>query len=385
MPKKSKPSNPVLATLALTTPRKSKSTTTIPHEVLAMVAAHLHSSPRHIFILLKSAKFLRSHFTPQWWHRFWEQHKIIRGGTSNLRHFVLRNDAFGPLRVPQYSHMLRLGYSLRCECCGARWHHSVNVLLKLRICNMCKFDNFVSNRVLYYTYGLRASDLINTQGHLLNWMPLDDYRYNALKQITTNPIDFEGFTFGQHQRLVFLWLPDIKALYDLPALRSQQIQRKAAACTLAALFRRAHTKNAVWTEVQRFDKAGKIVKTYAIKRHAVETLTTIVRQVITPGQEWIPGGPFKSLGWYFTHKYEPDPSERHGERIRIMNKFRTYAPRPFVGFGETTPKHWLSKFGNKFPPPLDIPLPVQNQTTTWTYPQPIYSVATLQRITVTSE
>jgi hypothetical protein len=347
-----------------------------------MVASYLHSSPRHIFILLKSAKFLRSHFTPEWWHSFWEQHKIIRGGTSNLRHFVLRNDAFGPMRVPQYSHMLRLGYSLRCECCGARWHHSVNVLLKLRICNMCKFDNFVSNRVLYYTYGLCASDLIDTQGHLLNWIPLDDYRYNALKQVSTKAIDFEGFNSTKHQRLVFLWLPDIKVLYDLPALRAEQQRRKAAACLIAAIFRRHHTKNAMWTEVPRLDKAtGTIVKIPARKRHAVETLTTTIREVITPDPDWMPGGPFKNLGWFFTHKYEPNPtSERHGHRIRIMNKFRTYAPRPFVGFGETTPKHWLSKFGNKAPPPSDIPRPVQNQTTTWTYRQPVYSVATLQRI-----
>lgn len=355
----------------------------IPNEVLAIAATFLQPSPRHVFILMRASKFFRAHLTAEWWKRFWEQYKIYKGD-SNMRHWILRANALGPMRPAQYSHLLRLGFALRCDCCGSHWHHRVNVLTKLRICNICFQDQFISNRVLYYQYNLSAAKLIDTQGHLLTWTPMEDYtpKGKSTRQFTSNPVDLEGFDHASKQRLVFLWRPDIAALYDLPALRMEQTNRKNAASFLAARFRRAQTERTMWS-IQTTDKKGNPVPRIH-KRHAIEELVTKISIVVTPPSHWMPGGPDASLGWMFADANEPGITKaKYDHRIRVYEKFRSYVPRVLTGFGEVTPKTWLSKFGSKVPPPDDIPEPYfkTQQPSMWIYDQPTYSVKTLQRIT----
>ena len=218
---------------------------------MAQILLFCESSPRHIFIVLKASKGLRKYLTDDWWKTFWERHRLFltnkhEGRSIPYRFWYLRPNAFSSLRPAQYSHILRLCYGLRCEVCHCRFHHHVNQHLKKRICTQCKQDNFISNRVLYFRYGLNASEIVSEFGHLLCYTGLHSYsRTNELFEMSRQEIDMEvlhnATKNSKHTRsLMFFWKPDLERIFDLERERKRQITRVNAAKLLSARVRAFH-------------------------------------------------------------------------------------------------------------------------------------------------
>ena len=333
----------------------------LPLEMLAMVCQHLHGSPRHVFLVVKAAKGLRALMTAEWWKRFWTAHMAV--SNRRYRHYFLRDFTAAPLRPEQMSHVLRVVYGLRCECCGARWRHSVMDLMKLRICQMCVHDRFVSNRVLYYRFGLNVADVLIEHGHLITYTSLHAYRVNdnGLRRMTRDPLDFDIFQRTKHHEFIFLWLDDVARLYDLEACAREQRRRIAAVDALKARFRAAHVRR-VWSKNPR---------------HALGVL-------LVPGVEmhadaaWVVGGPTKQTRQFRTGPAPIKDNDTLRDLQRRWDLLRVYIARPFLGFGEVSAKTWLEKFGGRVPPPEELKPSYVNAS--WRFPRGIYSVRTLARI-----
>lgn len=330
----------------------------LPLEMLAMVCQHLHSSPRHVFLVVKAAKGLRALMTAEWWKRFWMTHMSV--SNRRYRHYFLRDFTAAPLRPAQMSHVLRIVYGLRCECCGARWRHRIMDLLKLRICQTCVHDRFVSNRVLYYRFGLNAADILIEHGHLVTYTPLRACKVNDgdLRRMTRDPIDFGVFQRTKHHELMFLWRDDVAKLYDLEACAIDQRRRVGAIDALKARFRAARVRR-VWS---------------MNPRHALCVL-------LVPGVEvhvdpaWVVGGPTKQGRQFRT---DPAPPKDNAVIRALQSKWdmmRVHIARPFLGFGEVSPKTWLEKFGGRVPPPDELKPSFVGLS--WRFPRAVYDVRTL--------
>ncbi len=113
--------------------------------------------------------------------------------------------------------------------------------MKLRICATCVHDRFVSNRVLYYKFGLNVADVLREHGHLITYLPLEHYKRtdDIFKRMTRDPIDIEAFCGGlvKSSMFVFLWRDDVDKLYDLGKCAFAQRRLLDAVAALKARFR----------------------------------------------------------------------------------------------------------------------------------------------------
>lgn len=340
--------------------------TTLPLEMLAMVCQYLHRSPRHVFLVVKAAKGLRAFMTAAWWERFWAMHKTTI--SAGYRHYFLREFTIVSLRPAQMSHVLRVVYGLRCECCGARWRHRIVELMKLRMCELCVRDRFISNRVLYYRFGLNVADVLIKHGHLITYSPLRQYKRGdaEFKRLTRDLIDVNGFHGGlvKHQTLMFLWRDDVAKLYDLEACAREQCARLGAVNLLKANFRAANVLRA-------WDKSPR----YALGMFLASN-TEDERVLLDPS--WVVGGPTRQCH-VFRKEAEP-PKDTATLRLfqRKWDMMRANVARPFLGFGEVVAKTWLEKFGGRVPPPEE--LQPSYMESNWRFPRCVYSVSTMQRI-----
>ena len=342
----------------------------LPAEIMALACLQLHSSPRHVFLMLKACKGLRRHLTSEWWERFWKAHApLIRW---KLHHLMLNEFSMQNLRPAQYSHVLRLVYGLRCECCGHRWHHTIVPLVQKRVCMMCMRERFISNRVLYYRYGLEVwRDLIEPYGHLIAYVPMTEYRYanQVLRMYTADPIDLEAFHGGAcpRQNLTFLWRDDVEALFDLEACALAQKERLRAVNVLKAALR-ARTVRSLMPS----------------SRHRLENvLETLSLAHIQPGSQWLVGGPLRLHHlWTRARHGSKDvcgrPRTARGVSMAAWEKLSAYNPRMLLGFNEVSIKSWLEAFKGRVPPP-DGQHPEYDRGY-WRFSKVVYDLRTRHRL-----
>lgn len=344
-------------------------------DALSLVCTHFHSSPRFVFLMMMACKGLHQCLNDEWWHRFWKLHQAH---TTVPRHHYLSESLHGRLRPAQYAHVLRLVYSLRCQKCGARWHHRVIPLLKMRLCPLCLRDNLVSNRVLLFRYGLRACDVVDTHAHVITYFPLVHYRRRerVLRDLTQDPIDTASFDDARTQELMFFWKPDLAIVYDLDDCQARQRARLGAANRLKAAMRRLNLHLHMHCSGRKTNSHTRLLAAY-------ESTDGVP---LRAPPLWIPGSPYL-ITWIpgQTSRNPPlihfDPAKAAWNR-HLMELMRAYGSRPLLGYGEVCAKTWLETFGShgRARPPLpedDLPMRVRNS---WAFSRNIYHTHTLQRI-----
>ena len=267
----------------------------LPMDVVARICFHLESSPAHVFLMINVVRGLIRHLDSDWWGVFWFGHRAyLMGRKYGGRHFYLRDGALGlRIRPIHYSHVLRLVYVLRCECCGARWHTKICHVVQKRLCRLCIQDNFVSNRVLYVRYGLDCNKVLDKWGQLLSYVGKRRYRFGEkdLKILTRDPLDF------QNPDLIFIWKPDLERLYQLPWLQWLQNWRVWLLNRLKAAIKRQ-----------------RIRALYGSRRYGVENVLMTLQEHPLPRAPW--------------------------KVATVSNR-----SRPFIGFQELTLQTQLERFG----------------------------------------
>ena len=357
--------------------RKETTPFSIPIEVLAIVCTYFQRTPRHIFLLMKACKGLRTQLTSEWWERFWAVHKAtVLDRQQQLRHHYLNEIVHGPnLRPSQFAHILRLVYSLRCERCGARWNHHVVGLLRLRLCESCLRDNLVSNRVLYYRYGLAVADILDEHAHLITYFPMTSYhrRDASFRELSADPIDIAGFgpDGGLRQELLFLWRPDVARLYDLEAHYRHQLQRLDGINRIKACVRRRR----IWAAIRDALYGKRRPRCIA---HAVLSTAAHELPINVPPAGHVVGGPIclsSAIRPYNVRRIIAcNESVRHSF---IFEKMQLCTPRPLLGFNEVCSKTGLEKFGarSELPPLPEAERPFMLYGL-WRMPLNVYSVRT---------
>ena len=351
-------------------------------DMLSEACMHLQTSPRHVFLMMQVCRGLRANLHAQWWQRFWTWHQ---SSLRHIRHHYLNEGIHGTLRAPQYTHIFRLVYGLRCERCHARWHHRVIPLLNMRLCPLCVRDNLVSNRVLLFRYGLRACDVLEAHAHLITYFPLTAYRRRerALRDLTQDPIDLQdAFSRSSRtQQFMFLWRPDLEALYDLDACAAEQRRRLDATNRLKAAMRRLNVHLYTNCTGRPLDPHSRLLEAYASGDGTV----------LQPPPEWIPGSPHR-ISWIPQRRssgvirvtFERNTS--HKQRA-LWNLMQAHAPRPLLGFNEVCAKTWLETFQGPWRPPVPdderprshaLNYPTNNVG--WTFSRNVYDTRTLRRI-----
>lgn len=347
-------------------------------EVLATVCTYFQRTPRHIFLLMKACKGLREHLTAEWWQRFWTIHKAtILDPQRHMRHHYLNEIVHGPnLRPAQFAHILRLVYSLRCERCNARWNHHVVCHLRLRLCETCLRDNVVSNRVLYYRYGLNVAEIIDEHAHLVTYFPVKTYhrRDAAFRELSSDPVDIAGFGVdgGLKQELMFLWRPDVARLYDLDALYQLQLRRLDGINRIKACMKRRR----VWSAI-RCAVRSKLRPPRSIAHVALDAAAHDIPLQIPPTGHLVGGPVCLSIA---IRPYDVKRVITRHEIARksfILGKLRMRTARPLLGFNEVCSKTWLEKFGacSEIPPVPNEELPFMTELG-WRMPLNVYSVRT---------
>ena len=293
-------------------------------EVWGRICIYLHKTPRKVFMLLCAVKDLDYWLNDDWWEAYWNLHQQYNISRSVYQHWYLRTDVLGMLRPPMYKPILRLVYGLFCNCCGRRYNHQIIHQMKMRICAECRQEQYISNAVLYFEYGISFSDLIDRWQLFLRYLPVHDYRPSEIATLSRNAIDVMP---SCTREVVFFWLPDLKSLFDMPALRVQQTERVAKINLLKAVFKRAY--------------ASKL-----LPRHKVEALHANelkrIKKPLLPAT-WFVGG-LQKLGWRCTRNTENASIPVVNTWRRLKVTLRMHRPVPILGKMEFVLKTAISKF-----------------------------------------
>lgn len=204
----------------------------------------------------------------------------------------------------------------------------------MRICTLCKQDHHVSNRVLFFTYGIRACDIVDKYGHLISYTGLERFRRpKEYVAFTRNPIDI-----ADRPELMFFWKPDLERVVDLEAARQTQNERVAAINRIKAHIASFAARLAVWTNPAHRTKPTRYgverVLEIEFKRHS-EPLSKHLRCCYTIG------GPAK-LAWVISRNTGWS-AEKTRTELRMMQKMRMNVPAPILGFDETTVRTYLNR------------------------------------------
>jgi hypothetical protein len=341
---------------------------TLPMEMLVHICRFLHGSPRHVFLVMKAAKGLRALLDSEWWSAFWVLHRRIVG--VKFRRYFPRDFTLSVFRPTQYSHILRIIYGLRCECCGGRWGHRIIGLMKLRMCGSCMHDRFISNRVLYSRYFLNVVDILMENAHIVNYLPLKDYRRtdSDFKRMTRNELDLDAFSEDTRKKVPFLfvWFDDVCKLHDMESLAVAQRGRVAGLNVIKAAMRRLRVQY-LWSNTPR----------HALSIILKETVSVKIR----PDHSWVVGGPLRQGDMINSLHGKP---EINRETVRLLHCqrqweiLRSFIVRPFIGFGEVCGKTWLEKFQGTVPPPDEIRHVFV--ISDWKFPRKTFDLKTLRAV-----
>ena len=136
---------------------------------------------------------------------------------------------------------LALLYGTRCGLCGCRFRHDIYWSLRMRVCHLCMAHNTISADALLDKYGL-------AHGEILTDIAGKVFYYQLRVSLTEDRAEFHGVRrkdLMERRQPYMFWLPHLRQIYDLEALRQGQRDRKAAAARLCAQWKR------IWVFRQR--------------------------------------------------------------------------------------------------------------------------------------
>ena len=294
-------------------------------EVWSLICLNLEAAPRKVFMLICSIKGLSEWLGDAWWEAYWNKHQTVLESKGHFPHWYLQPGSQGQLRAPVYRPILTLVYGQHCSMCGCRYHHTIHNQLKMRLCNECVQDHHISNEVLYFEYGLALTDVIADYEPFVKFMPMYTFKPTEIVTMSRNAIDV---TPRVSREMVFFWLPDIRRLYDMDALRLAQKARVASVNSLKAAFKR------------RFAQAQAL-------RHRVERLhrneIKRIRKPMLP-LRWFAGGP-QRLAWCCDYTFETISHTALVERRAFKGRLRLYHPVPLLASNEYVLKTAISRLG----------------------------------------
>ena len=305
-------------------------------DLMARILAETFSTPRLVFLVLQASKTFHTqlavHLTDSWWAAYWKRHRATIAD-AHRRHWYLGPIAFPGMPASRYSHVLRLVYGTRCECCNARFHHHICHRLKMRICITCSQDNHLSNVVLWRRYGLSAADLVDKYGHLVSYVPLGRYmRASDAYKYTRYPDDIGGW--GRPRTLMFFWRPDLERVVGLEAHAARHRVRLRAVYVLTAAIRRRETMR-----IMGLLAAPKPCR-YAIEfGHRLE-FTRTTRPIADT--DWIIGGP-STCSWVLANNGRHLNILTLRTQQALLDKMRTERHRPFVALHEVSIDTYLAR------------------------------------------
>lgn len=285
----------------------------LPDDMLALVCSHFWKQPRFVFLVMMACKGLRRHLTDRWWSQFWRLNQVYNLSLLHPKHWLVQPNTW---TVRQYPAVLRLAYGLRCECCGARWHHKVRFPMKKRVCLLCMQDNHISSRVLMERYGLHAGALLTEWHRFVRYEPLASYRsVNALLEFTRDPVDMEVLS-GHDKSLLFIWRPDLEAVVDLGAARAAHLSRIEACRVLQGAAKR------LWISLRR--------RRYLLEEALVNEARRLPRRV----PPVLPRGREETL---LMHRRVSVPVLSYGEfTLKTAVEFLGRVPRGLMAFTDVT-------------------------------------------------
>ena len=319
-------------------PRRSKLLIagSVSAETWANVCLQLDSNPRKVLMTICAIRGLSWWLDDAWWATFLKrvQTNLQRRGWEP--HWFMRAAAFPNIRPPQCRQLIRLVYGMFCEMCGCRFHHRIHNGLMKRLCTECRHDNYVSNTVLYFEYGLSMEDILNPYFHFVRSSRLCEYiKASDYHTYTRHPLDVGGLPKKQ---LVFFWKPDLARLFDLSALAIAQRRRVAAVDSIKARLRMAYARNAVMRPPGH--KGGHGSGPVQWPRYYLETLhSNEVKRIREPlfNPHWIAGGP-SPQGYRLSSAREELTNAVINTRKRFLSRLTLYTTMPLLGDREYTLK-----------------------------------------------
>ena len=293
-------------------------------EVWSRVCLSLDATPRRVFMLICAVKGLNAWLTDVWWEKFWHRHQAHLDRKGFYPHWYLRTDVLGMLCPQMHKPILKLVYGLFCSCCGRRYHHHLSHQMKMRICAECRQEQYISNAVLYVEYGIEFTQIIHRWETFVRYLPMHNYKPCEVATLSRNPIDVVPTCT---RKMVFFWLPDIKCLYDLPALRREQAERVQKINLLKAAFKRKFAQ-------------------IAPARHRLEVLhaneLTRIRKPLA-FDSWCAGGP-ERIFWLRNRKTQNFVYRGTVEMRQLEARLMIHQPVPITGANEFVLKTALSTF-----------------------------------------
>lgn len=186
----------------------------------------------HVLIMFITALNVKR--SERFWEEIWMQHRILVQSKRLAEKFFMSPEYKGRVLPRHYEQIMRLSYSRQCDMCHSRKFQSVDNKLKMRLCWLCKQDNYISNWKLYYEYGISAHDVVHGYGRFIRYSPLHKFKHNE-EETHAVYSDFAKF-------IMMFWKPDLEKCYDLPFHRLKQRQRLVSINVLVAVFRRHYAR-----------------------------------------------------------------------------------------------------------------------------------------------
>ena len=187
------------------------------------------------------------------------------------------SNAFRQTFVRYVRQWFALLHGTRCGMCGCRFRHEVYWALKARVCKLCVAQNSISDCELLETYGLAYSEILPEISTKVFYYQLTA---SCLEDRISMSNTRQLHIAEKSQRHMF-WLPHISALFDLPALRIAQAERKKAGALLSALARKA------WVVQKRVDLCSRSIDCLLIEAYRNEKRRLMqTRRQHTGGPQW---------------------------------------------------------------------------------------------------
>lgn len=200
-------------------------------DVFLKLCFELLSDPCIFLMFITALKVKRPN---RFWNEIWKQHSVLVNNKVLMDKFFMSAQYRGRVLPQHYELVMRLVYSKQCEMCHSRKFQSVDNKLKMRLCWLCKQDNYVSNWKLYYEYGLSAHNIVHAYGRFIRYTPLHRFRQNDEETCSTYQ------HFGKY--IMLFWKPDLVKCYDLEQSRMIQRRKLAAINVLVGVFQRQYAK-----------------------------------------------------------------------------------------------------------------------------------------------
>lgn len=201
-------------------------------DTFMMLVSILISTPR---ALLRFLHVVRAKCNVSVWMQVW---KLYNELLQNKEYFNVEFSRLVNTKIRycalHYETILGLVHRNTCEVCGFKINVPiVHDYLKKVVCGPCLQDNYISNVVLYYRYGIQAHALVHKWGMYIRYYPLKKHNSSWIQTYTREQVDYEPWNM-----IMFFWLPDIKKFLDLEYCALLQSKRFQSVNVIKAMIKR---------------------------------------------------------------------------------------------------------------------------------------------------